>query len=585
MIANETLNGKATYDLIVNNQALNPAYQVISISVTKEVNRIPTASIVFRDGEAADKEFAASNTDDFVPGNKVRINIGRNRVNQTLFKGIIVRHRVRVRENGLPELVVECKDECVKMSIGRHSSYHEDSKDSEVMEEIIRKYRTLTPDVEATALKHRELVQYHCTDWDFLLSRAEANGRQVMVDDGKVRICAPNMKADAALTVSYGDDLLEMEAEIDAQGQWKAVEAKAWDPANQELFEHVSEADPVPEPGNLPGKQLAEGINLAKLELRHGGQVTGAELKQWTDAAMLKSRLAKVCGRAKFRGNSAIKPGGVISLQGVGNRFNGKIFVSGVRHSVGNGAWDTHVQFGLGPRWFHQMEEIPDTPAAGLLPGVHGLQIGKVVQLEGDPEGEDRILVRLPIIDNSARGIWVRLASLDAGRNRGACFRPEIDDEVILGFVNDDPRDAIVLGMLHSSAKPAPIPAKDVNHEKGIVTRGELHVLFNDDTRTITISTPAGNRIVLDQKEKSILMEDENKNMVKLAPGGITVDSPKDITIKAGGQIKIEATGPLSMKAGKMSLTAQASLEAKGATVKVEGSGLTEVKGSMVMIN
>ena len=28
-------------------------------------------------------------------------------------------------------------------------------------------------------------------------------------------------------------------------------------------------------------------------------------------------------------------------------------------------------------------------PSGGLLAAVHGLQIGKVVQLEGDPDGED----------------------------------------------------------------------------------------------------------------------------------------------------------------------------------------------------
>ena len=34
---------------------------------------------------------------------------------------------------------------------------------------------------------------------------------------------------------------------------------------------------------------------------------------------------------------------------------------------------------------------------------------------------------------------------------------PEVDDEVLVGFVNDDPRDPVIQGMLHSSAKPAPI--------------------------------------------------------------------------------------------------------------------------------
>ena len=115
------------------------------------------------------------------------------------------------------------------------------------------------------------------------------------------------------------------------------------------------------------------------------------------------------------------------------------------------------------------------------------------------PNGENRILVRLPIIDNAAPGIWARVATLDAGENRGSFFLPELDDEVIVGFLNDDPRDAVVLGMLNSSAKPAPITAQDANHEKGFVTRSGMRVHFNDDTKTITIDTPAGNSIKLDE--------------------------------------------------------------------------------------
>jgi uncharacterized protein involved in type VI secretion and phage assembly len=48
-----------------------------------------------------------------------------------------------------------------------------------------------------------------------------------------------------------------------------------------------------------------------------------------------------------------------------------------------------------------------------------------VTKLEADPDGEDRIQVRLPILDAQADGIWARVSSLDAGENRGFFFRPE----------------------------------------------------------------------------------------------------------------------------------------------------------------
>jgi hypothetical protein len=63
-------------------------------------------------------------------------------------------------------------------------------KDSEIFEEIIAGYG-LQSEVEATTVTHLEMVQHHVTDWDFLVSRAEVNGKLVFVDDGKITVKAP----------------------------------------------------------------------------------------------------------------------------------------------------------------------------------------------------------------------------------------------------------------------------------------------------------------------------------------------------------------------------------------------------------
>ena len=161
------------------------------------------------------------------------------------------------------------------------------------------------------------------------------------------------------------------------------------------------------------------------------------ELQEWTNATMMRSRLSKIRGRAKFVGVATLTSGDVIQVAGVGDRFNGKAFVTAVRHEVGDGTWDTHIQFGLDPeRYACLYTDVIDTEASGLIGGIKGLQIGIVVQLQNDPEGQDRILVKVPVIDDTAKGTWMRVATLDAGNDRGAFFRPEIHDEVIVGFIN-----------------------------------------------------------------------------------------------------------------------------------------------------
>lgn len=574
-----------TYTVLVDGQALPQTYEVLSIVTTKEVNRIPTARVVFRDGDAAAEDFEVSNTEDLVPGNEIEIQAGYASQEKTIFKGIIVKHGIKIGADGRSVLRVEARDETVKMTVGRKSNYFLDQTDSDVIEKLIGD-SGLKADVEATSLAHKELVQYHATDWDFLVSRADVNGLLVLVDDGTVGVKAPVFSGSSDLSVVHGDTIFEFEAAMDARCQYETVTSYSWDYAKQEVLNKEGKAPAANGVGNFKEADLAKVIGLDELTLQHTGQVVDQELQAWADAQLVKSHLAKIVGRVKIEGYPDIKPGQLIELNGVGDRFNGTAYVTAVRQEIIDGAWYTQVQFGLPPDWFWQREEIVAPPASGLLPAIHGLQIGKVTALEADPDGEDRIQVRLPVLDSEADGIWCRVASLDAGENRGFFFRPEIDDEVIVGFLNGDPRDPVVLGMLHSSAKPAPITAADDNHEKGLVTRSEMKVLFDDEKSIITIETPGGHSVVIDDDAQAITLTDSHGNSITMDSEGITLDGSKitlnaqqEVSITAGADLKAEASANVNIKAG-------AQLKAEGgAGAELSTSAVAVVKGSLVQIN
>src|SRR5882724_1779606 len=235
LIPNPAKYDVSTYNILVDGKEVNPTYQVYSLSISKEVNRVSIAKIVIRDGEASERNFEISNKEDFAPGKKIQINIGRDSKNVMAFKGIITRHSVKVKVDGLTQLHIECHDESVKMTIGRHSHYFENVKDNQVFDELIEKYK-LKSDPQTTTLTHKELVQHHISDWDFLLLRAEANGMLVLVEDGTIKIAKPAIAAKEVLQVNYGSSILEFESEIDARYQLKNVHASSWDYSNQQLF-------------------------------------------------------------------------------------------------------------------------------------------------------------------------------------------------------------------------------------------------------------------------------------------------------------------------------------------------------------
>jgi Rhs element Vgr protein len=564
-----------TSRILVAGEELSRSVHVLSIDVEKEVNRIPTARIVVRDGDPASQDFAVSNQDLFVPGKEIEIKAGYHSDEETIFKGIVIRHNLKIRSSQ-SFLIVECKDKAVKLTVGRKSKYFYESTDSEIMEEIIDAYG-LEKDIESTNVMHKELVQYNVSDWDFCIARAQANGKICVVDDGKITVQKPDVSQEAVETVTYGATLLDFDAEIDARNQFQKVTSYGWNASAQELLEAEADDPGVTLNGNLSAGDLAEVIGSENLELKNGGGDSAA-LQEWANAKNLFNQLAKVRGRVKFQGIPAVKPNTTLTLEGVGDRFNGKVFITAVRHQVAEGNWTVDAQFGINPKWFTETTDINDLPAAGLMAAVNGLQIGIVTQLESDPDGEDRILVRLPIVDNAEQGIWARVATLDAGENRGSFFRPEIDDEVIVGFINGNPNDAVVLGMMNSSAKPAPLTASDDNHEKGFVTRSEIKFIFNDEKKSATLETPGGKKAILDDDAGVIHVEDENGNKVVIDSSGITLDSPADINLKATGDINIEGMN--------VSAKANAQFKAEGsAGAEVSTSAVAVLKGSLVQIN
>lgn len=585
-------SGLVTYTLLIDGAEPEQPLGIVSILVLKEVNRIPYAKITLEDGDVSTGDFMVSNTEDFIPGNELTIQAGYESENEDIFTGIITKHSIKIRENGESLFMVECRDPSVKMTIGRKSDYFYQSKDSDIIEEIAGNYG-LETDVEATTVEHKEMVQFEATDWDFILSRAEANGKIVIADDGKLNVLAPDSSQAPETELKFGESIIEFEAEVEARSQYSAVKAISWDPSGSALVEEEGEDPGIADPGNLSASDLAEVASPETLELKHGGQVVDQELKAWADAKFLKAGLSRVRGRVKCQGLSGIKPGMVISLAGVGERFIGNVFVSSVRHQISDGAWYTDIQFGLSPEWFTEKHGVTAPPAGGLLPGISGLHIGIVTQVGEDPDGEHRILVKIPAISDQKDGVWSRVAAPDAGDSRGIFFMPEIDDEVVIGFLNDDPRNPVVLGMLHSSAKPAPLEASDDNNEKGIITKSEMQILFNDEDPSILISTPGGNEMVLSESDEGITIKDQNDNKIEMTADGITIESAKDLILKASGDIKVEGTNVETVASGDakvegVNIELKASAEFKadgGAGAEITTGAIAVLKGSLVQIN
>jgi hypothetical protein len=112
-----------------------------------------------------------------------------------------------------------------------------------------------------------------------------------------------------------------------------------------------------------------------------------------------------------------------------------------------------------------------------------------------------------------------------------------------------------------------------------------MHISFNDQTKTIKIDTPAGNSITLDEQGQKIEIADQNQNKITMQPSGISLESLKNIDIKAGAVLTLSGGVSLSIGAPSLSVSADADVSISGATAKLTGQGPTIISGLPVKIN
>lgn len=573
----------------VNGSKLKDTFSLVSASVRLALNRIGKATLKFNAGNMDAQTFDESDSNLFKPGNSIRLDAGDTDKQETLFEGSIIGVRILTGKDFRSYMVVECRDCAYPATQGRKNRIFEKKKDSDIIREVLKDYGSV--EVDATGYQHPTLVQYYCSDWDFALSRADACGLFVFTDGKKIKVKKPMVNGSPVLTVTFGEDLTAFDLELTADDQFTQYEAVSWSPKTQKAVK-VSAATPsLNKQGDIQPKSLAESKSML---LQTDAPTEEKALKQWADGMALKAGLARYQGFVSFYGSAKVKPGCLIELKGMGKRFNGNLFVGSVTHTIEDNEWLTEVGAGVSPMNITDEPDVVSPSASGFLPGLQGLHTAVVKKLDGDPQKEYRIQVELPWLDGKSKLLWARLATMYATNGMSTFFLPEPGDEVVVGFMNQDPTHPVVLGSLYGVKHKPPFEFEAKNNTKAIVTREKLRIEFDEEKKVITVATPGKNTLEISDDGKHIKLTDQHKNEIIMDNGGITLSSSKDIKLKAKGGITMDATSKISgttkadisLKGMNVKVQAKVGATVKGnATAEVSASGQTVVKGAIVRIN
>lgn len=583
------------YTIKVNGSPIKDFYPVLTVDIHHEINKISYAEITMIDGDEENSSFPISDSNDLIPGNELTITAGYTGEDEKpIFTGIIVKQGLQLDADGYT-LSVICKHKAVEMSFSKTEEEFKGKTDSDILQSIFSNYG-IKCQIDATSVPQELLFQKLATDWDLILCRADFCGYIITMDEDTVKVGKPVFNSQAVLRVEFGSSIISFHAELNAEKQPSGLSASAWDIKKQDLAKATATEPTINVQGNMNAKSLSGKLPKQQtLMLNSNTPMSPDDLKTWADSSLLRMRMSGLKGQVSFQGNADVKTGTLIELAGVGERYNGKAFVSGVTHTLDSGQWTTLVKFGLDSSAAFEKKGFSYFPAAGQVPAIQGLQVATVKALSEDPESQNRIAIQLPSNAQNEAPLWARQSNFYATSGAGAAFLPEPGDEVVVGFLESDPRYPVVLGSLYSNAKPPlQTPSDNNNYIKTLTTKSKLKISFDDEKKVIFIETPGGNKITLSDEGKVIELKDSNNNSVKMSSSGIDLNSGGSIQLQAKENISLQATGKLSLSAQQdvtvsglnINESAQVGYTAKGnASAELSASGQTVVKGAIVMIN
>jgi uncharacterized protein involved in type VI secretion and phage assembly len=162
---------------------------------------------------------------------------------------------------------------------------------------------------------------------------------------------------------------------------------------------------------------------------------------------------------------------------------------------------------------------------------ISGVVVGIVKSLQDDG-GQGRIQLQFPHLPGSPKSAMAPVAAALAGKNRGAFFMPEIDDEVLVSFEQGDINHPYIVGFLWNGVDT---PPESDPKNRVLLTPGGHTLRFEDGdgSKKVVLQSSSGHKITLDDTQAGQTMTLETK-------GSQTVtlnDVKQSITLSGGGRM------------------------------------------------
>lgn len=203
---------------------------------------------------------------------------------------------------------------------------------------------------------------------------------------------------------------------------------------------------------------------------------------------------------------------------------------------------------------------------------------------------------------------WCYVMNPLGGKDCGLFLFPQVNDLVVLAYLDDDPHRPLVLGSYWNNETTPPLTVQNGKAQDYCLrTPNKIEIMLHDekDKQTLTATMPSGTFLKLDDEKKSVTLQDkggDNLLSMDLGKGEVTLQAKTKLTLKAGdtsvtlessGNITEKSSNKIAMDATNIEGKAKGKMALQGATaeVKADGaltlnaSGPATLKGALVKIN
>ena len=446
------------------------------------------------------------------------------------FKGIIAQVSDKRNEGGgYGNLYISGYGLSILLDSGEECQSYENKTLPKIIAEATNEYgdvKVNTKGMVNTKYKIPYVVQYKESDYQFIQRLARRYGEFFFYDGTQLQF---NNETRQTVQLSEGDDLIEVAFELKIQPQHFSY--LSYGVEKGEVEEKNTKNVRLQDKGNpfqFAAVKASEKVFTKKTKVPYNafteefrGDYLADNVRREKES---REQLMEVRGRSR---NPNLRIGGFVKLKDINDKPMESYRIIDIKHH--QSGYDYENEFVAIPdvyiAYYYDREALPRAEQ----------QIARVTD-NNDPKGLGR--VRVQFIWQVAKKLqtpWIRVVQPHAGGGKGFYFIPEIGEEVLVDFEDQNAERPFVIGSHYNGKEYSPFHNTN-NDIKAIQTRSGHKLIFTED-ESILLSDKNGNTLRFDTQGKNIEIS---------APESISLCAGKDINLSAGNNLLMDVANVAS---------------------------------------